>query len=71
MYVGSFGKEFTGRNGEITSFSNNWIKVLDADLRLQNVDWTHVYNAMRKATGTEYPGCVHAQARRSPRAARR
>ena len=29
MYVGSFGKEYTGNDGSIVNTNNNWVKVID------------------------------------------
>lgn len=55
LYMGSIGKEYI-RNGKITSFENTWIKTLDRVGGVHHIDWKIIYDKLRSATGTEYPG---------------
>lgn len=48
LIVGSHGK----------TPAEEWIKVLDADYRLESVDWHNAYQRMREALGIEEPGYV-------------
>jgi soluble calcium-activated nucleotidase 1 len=56
MYVGSFGKEYTRPDGSVVNTNNNWVKVIRDDGSIDHVDWTDNYNALRKHTGTQFPG---------------
>jgi len=57
LFVGSIGKEFT--NGEtIVHFGAQWIKVIDRNGHIQNVNWRENYEALRKISGTEYPAYI-------------
>jgi soluble calcium-activated nucleotidase 1 len=55
MYVGSFGKEYTGANGEIVNTNNLWVKVIDHDMRIRHEDWTERYTVLRRELGYEHP----------------
>lgn len=55
LYMGSIGKEYI-RNGKITSYENTWIKTLDRVGGVHHIDWKIIYDKLRSATGTEYPG---------------
>ena len=56
LYVGSFGKEYTNSDGSVKNRNNLWVKIIDEEGRITHADWTHQYDAMRKATGTSFPG---------------
>ena len=56
MYVGSFGKEYTNSDGSVRNRNNLWVKIIDREGRVRHEDWTKSYEAMRKATGTQFPG---------------
>lgn len=57
LYAGSLGKEYV-RNGKIASHENTWVKMIDRVGGLHHVDWKVVYDRMRAATDTEYPGYI-------------
>ena len=56
LYTGSFGKEYVGADGGITSLNNLWVSTVDAQGTISHEDWTDEYNAMRKETNSLYPG---------------
>ncbi|KNC48720.1 soluble calcium-activated nucleotidase 1 [Thecamonas trahens ATCC 50062] len=57
LFVGGFGKEFVNdKDGSITSEGPMWVKLIDAEGRIEHVDWRDNYRLLRKATGTEHPG---------------
>lgn len=56
LYVGSFGKEFTGNKGEILHANNLWVVVLDKDGTFVNINWTDYYTRMRASLGYLHPG---------------
>jgi len=67
LYFGSIGKEFThAKTGEITNYDPMWIKrILGGGVHSEN--WRSVYTALRKATGTQYPGyMIHEAVAWSP-----
>jgi len=55
LYAGSIGKEFI-KNGKIINFDNTWVKTLDRVGGVRHVDWKIIYDRLREATGTAYPG---------------
>jgi soluble calcium-activated nucleotidase 1 len=55
LFLGSIGKEYI-RGGEIVSYDNTWIKTLDRVGGIHHIDWKIIYDKLRSATGTEYPG---------------
>jgi len=55
LYVGSTGKEWTTPAGEFVSNNPLWVKTLDKEGRVSNVDWYAVYTALRKETSTLFP----------------
>lgn len=57
LYAGSLGKEFV-KNGKIASQENTWVKMIDRAGGLHHVDWRVIYDRMRAASGTEYPGYI-------------
>ena len=57
LYTGSFGKEYVNAaDGSITSLNNLWVSKVDREGRVSHEDWTDEYNALRKETGSLYPG---------------
>eukprot|EP00761_Pharyngomonas_kirbyi_P003235 gb/GECH01003239.1/.p1 GENE.gb/GECH01003239.1/~~gb/GECH01003239.1/.p1 ORF type:complete len:360 (+),score=49.18 gb/GECH01003239.1/:1-1080(+) len=69
MYVGSMGKEFTSPDGkEIVSYGPMYIKRINLKTgKLEHVDWRAVYNRLRQATGTLFPGyLIHEAVHYSP-----
>ena len=56
LYVGSFGKEFTNKEGEVVNNNNMWIVIIDHEGHVRRVDWSDVYNKVRSSVGCEPPG---------------
>lgn len=57
LYAGSIGKEYV-RNGKIVSQENTWVKMIDRAGGVHHADWKIIYDKLRTATGTEYPGYI-------------
>eukprot|EP00386_Alphamonas_edax_P002060 GDKI01006195.1.p1 GENE.GDKI01006195.1~~GDKI01006195.1.p1 ORF type:complete len:422 (+),score=119.61 GDKI01006195.1:171-1268(+) len=67
LYMGSFGKEYTGAGGVIVNENNMWVVTLDPEGRLRRYNWKPAYNFVRKQLGAEYPGyCIHEAVNWSP-----
>lgn len=67
MYVGGLGKEWTTPEGEVISRDPQWVKTVDTEGRIQHLNWAHVYEALREATGTLNPGyLIHEAVRFHP-----
>mmetsp|Transcript_16702 Transcript_16702/g.49968 ORF Transcript_16702/g.49968 Transcript_16702/m.49968 type:complete len:455 (-) Transcript_16702:46-1410(-) len=62
LYVGSVGKEWTTQKGEVLNNNPQWVKVLDPRLRVTQENWHSRYEALRKATDTQYPGYLMHEA---------
>jgi len=57
LWVGSTGKEWTNlTDGSVIHRNHQWVKILSGDGDIENVDWGPVYAALRKVTGTAFPG---------------
>lgn len=67
LYVGGLGKEWTNQKGEIISQDPQFVKTIDIDGYVDHISWVDVYQALRKATGTESPGyLIHEAVRFNP-----
>jgi len=55
MYLGSMGKEFTNKEGEIENRNNLWISIVNKEGQLRRVDWTDVYQKVREAVNAVHP----------------
>lgn len=62
LYMGSMGKEFTDRNGNIVNVNNLWIAIMNQAGQVRREDWSPVYNTVRKALDAESPGYVIMEA---------
>lgn len=71
LYVGSIGKEWTTPDGEILNHNPGWVKTIDVDGRVAVHDWNPHYEALRKATNTQFPGYLLHEAVRWNAALRR
>jgi len=56
LYVGSTGKEWTTGKGEFVNNHPQWIAKIDAEGRIERIDWGQHYTALREATNTLFPG---------------
>jgi len=67
LYVGGLGKEWTNSAGEVLSRDPQWVKSIDTEGRIEHHNWSHVYEALRAATGTSSPGyLIHEAVRFHP-----
>jgi len=67
LYIGGLGKEWTNQNGDVVGRAPQWIKTVDITGRVSHVSWVHVYEALREATGTAFPGyLIHEAVRFHP-----
>eukprot|EP01063_Lacrimia_lanifica_P015403 TRINITY_DN2217_c0_g1_i1.p1 TRINITY_DN2217_c0_g1~~TRINITY_DN2217_c0_g1_i1.p1 ORF type:complete len:351 (+),score=134.71 TRINITY_DN2217_c0_g1_i1:42-1094(+) len=55
LYCGSFGKEYVGKNNEVTSLNNLWVATMDAQGKVAHENWTDKYTTMRKVTKSVHP----------------
>lgn len=62
LYMGSMGKEYTDRDGNIVNTNNLWIAVVDRSGQIRREDWTKFYSVVRKALGATAPGYVIIEA---------
>lgn len=56
MIVGSFGKEYTRKDGKIEHTHYMWISVIDEYGSVSHENWTVNYNKLRNALHCKYPG---------------
>lgn len=67
MWVGSIGKEWITSTGDIKGYDSMWVKTIDRNGVVENINWRNQYTALRRASGTEYPGyLVHEAVNWSP-----
>jgi soluble calcium-activated nucleotidase 1 len=65
LLIGSTGKERTDDDGNVVHQGEMWVKVLDENWNVTNIDWVDNYNVLRKAAKCE-PGtgyAIHESAR--------
>ncbi|CAJ1434219.1 unnamed protein product [Effrenium voratum] len=62
IWVGSIGFEWYGTSGEILHRNAEWVKVIDSNGWIRNLDWHPVYQAIRTATNTTLPGFLWHEA---------
>ena len=56
LYLGSMGKEFTNKDGEIVNVNNLWIAAVNKKGEFRRENWTKAYDVVRRALGAESPG---------------
>jgi soluble calcium-activated nucleotidase 1 len=49
LYVGSTGKERTNDDGSIAHMGEMWVKTIDAEWNVENIDWSENFNVLRRA----------------------
>lgn len=62
IWLGSIGFEWYGSQGEIVHRNAEWIKMIDANGLIRNLNWHPVYQAVRTATNTTMPGYMWHEA---------
>eukprot|EP00930_Biecheleria_cincta_P004213 TRINITY_DN105111_c0_g1_i1.p1 TRINITY_DN105111_c0_g1~~TRINITY_DN105111_c0_g1_i1.p1 ORF type:complete len:401 (-),score=58.81 TRINITY_DN105111_c0_g1_i1:454-1656(-) len=62
IWLGSIGFEWYGKNGEILHRNAEWVKIIDGNGLIRNLDWHPVYQAIRSATNTTLPGYLWHEA---------
>ena len=74
LYIGSIGKEWTivqHNKSQVLHRNSEWIKTVDLNGRIENIDWGSVYQAVRTATNTSWPGYLIHEAVHFDKFARR
>jgi len=56
LYVGSIGKEWTNSKGQTLHYNPQCVKVIDTEGRISSQNWRPIFELLRKATNTVYPG---------------
>lgn len=62
VWLGSIGFEWYGKSGEILHRNAEWVKVIDFNGMIRNLDWHPVYQAIRTVTNTTLPGYIWHEA---------
>jgi soluble calcium-activated nucleotidase 1 len=66
LYMGSTGKEWTSVGIEEESIiihrNPEWVKLINKNGRINNIDWGPVYQSIRTATNTSWPGYLWHEA---------
>jgi soluble calcium-activated nucleotidase 1 len=65
LYIGSYGKEYTDTvDGKyvVTSRTNLWVALIDANGKVTKIDWTHNYAQVRAAGNAAFPGYMVQEA---------
>eukprot|EP00051_Salpingoeca_urceolata_P028439 m.486887 g.486887 ORF g.486887 m.486887 type:complete len:512 (+) comp24656_c0_seq1:371-1906(+) len=62
LWVGSIGKEWITPTGDVLHHNAEWVKTITAHGRIDNFNWAPIYQAMRTATNTTYPGYLWHEA---------
>jgi soluble calcium-activated nucleotidase 1 len=58
MIISSFGKEYANSDGTIRNKNNNWVAEITPQGRITYLNWSHVFDGLRKATGYEFPAYI-------------
>lgn len=62
IWLGSIGFEWYGRDGELLHRNPEWIKTIDRQGLVRNLNWHPVYQTVRSATNTTLPGYLWHEA---------
>ncbi|PIO75282.1 Apyrase [Teladorsagia circumcincta] len=62
LYVGSHGNEYVDKMGNVLHRNNMWIKTITPKGKVTNIDWTAVYDRIRKSVGISPPGYLTHEA---------
>lgn len=58
LFVGGTGKEWTTAENVVLNEHMKWVKQIDQDGRIINVNWKYVYDKLREISNTSYPGYI-------------
>lgn len=56
LYVGGLGKEWTTISGEMINHNPQWIKTIDPQGHVENLNWTDYYIKLRDSVDIHFPG---------------
>lgn len=62
IWLGSIGFEWLDKDGAILHRNTEWVKVINGNGLIRNIDWHPVYQAVRTATNTTLPGYLWHEA---------
>lgn len=62
MWVGSVGMEHIDSAGQLISRTSEWVKSIDGHGRIDNLNWGPIFQSLRTATNTSYPGYLWHEA---------
>lgn len=62
LWVGSVGRPYTLEDGTILNHDGEWVKTVDPNGRIENINWTRHYEALRAAAGTSGEGYLWHEA---------
>jgi soluble calcium-activated nucleotidase 1 len=61
LFIGSFGLEWIEK-GKIKHRNPEWVKTISTDGTIENINWHPIYQAIRSATNTTFPGYLWHEA---------
>jgi len=62
IWLGSIGFEWYGPQGEVQHRNAEWVKIIDVNGLIRNLNWHPIYQAIRTATNTTMPGYLWHEA---------
>mmetsp|Transcript_98363 Transcript_98363/g.249674 ORF Transcript_98363/g.249674 Transcript_98363/m.249674 type:complete len:397 (+) Transcript_98363:185-1375(+) len=62
IWLGSIGFEWYDSNGNVLHRNAEWVKLIDANGGIRNLNWHPVYQTIRSATNTTLPGFLWHEA---------
>lgn len=62
IWLGSIGFEWYGKDGEVLHRNAEWVKLIDANGGIRNLNWHPVYQTIRSATNSTLPGFLWHEA---------
>jgi len=62
VWIGGVGKEWTTSSGTLANYDPMWVKQITPLGQVVHHDWSRIYERMRKASGTSYPGYIWHEA---------
>jgi soluble calcium-activated nucleotidase 1 len=62
MWVGGTGKPWTNKDGQVVHKRPLWVKTINSEGRIFNINWEDVYLSLRTATNTTDPGYLWHEA---------